>query len=522
MTVQALTLTADRPALARAIGAALVLMTMAVTGLVAQEAPETLSLEEAIRMASRNNPGFLSTRNDMAAADWRVREAYGQFLPALSSSAGLSYTDAGVQRFGTFTGGDIGAGTTDYYISDYALTLNYQINGSTLFGARSARADQRATNARVDAAEFNLGQLVALQYMTALRARDAAGVARRQLDRSRENFEIANGRWQAGAVPAIEAKQAEVERGRAEAELLRQESNLRAEKLRLFEQLGVALETDVELTSAFDVFEPSWTRDELLSVAQEGHPTLEAFRANEAARVADVRQATSAYFPTVSAFAQWSGFTRQIGNESFLVGQARRSIDNARSNCIFMNTIADRLPEAVPGYQKDDCGEYQLTPADEQSLLRSNNVFPFDFTKQPLSMGLRISFPLFNGFTRELQYEQAEAAADDARHSRRAEELRLRTAVTDAYDQVVTAHRLVQIEERNVAVATEQLSLARERYRLGAANFLELLDAESSMQQAERDYLNAVYSFHQNLVALEAATGVQLRPGSEGDGDDAG
>lgn len=509
-------LTDNRPALARALVTGLVLMGLAVTELVAQTAPETLTLEEAIRMASRNNPVFLSTRNDMAAADWRVREAYGAFLPSVSTSAGLQYTDAGVQRFGNFTGGDIGAGTTDYYVSDYSLTLNYQLSGSTLFGARSARADQRATDARIDAAEFNLGQQVALQYMTALRARDAAEVARRQHERSRENFDIAQARWQAGAVPATEAKQAEVELGRAEAEVLRQEALLRAEKLRLFERLGVAMESDVELTSAFEVFEPDWTRDELLSVAMEGHPTLEAFRASESARVADVRQATSAYFPSLSAFAQWSGFTRQIGNESYLLGQARQSVQGARDNCVFMNTIAQRLPEAVPGYEIDDCSAYQLTSAEERQLVSSNDVFPFNFTKQPLALGLRISFPLFNGFSRQRQYEQAEALADDARHNRRAEELRLRTAVTDAYDQVVTAHRLVQIEERNVQVATEQLTLARERYRLGAANFLELLDAESSMQTAERDYLNAVYSFHQNLVALEAATGVQLRPESEG------
>lgn len=35
------------------------------------------------------------------------------------------------------------------------------------------------------------------------------------------------------------------------------------------------------------------------------------------------------------------------------------------------------------------------------------------------------------------------------------------------------------------------------------------------MSMAERDYLNAVYQFHQALVALEAASGRALRPGDE-------
>ena len=79
---------------------------------------------------------------------------------------------------------------------------------------------------------------------------------------------------------------------------------------------------------------------------------------------------------------------------------------------------------------------------------------------------------------------------------------------------ITTATTVVEIERRNVEVATEQLELARERYRLGAAPFLELLDAEDSMAQAERDHLNALYRFHGAIWALEAATGARLRPES--------
>ena len=65
-------------------------------------------------------------------------------------------------------------------------------------------------------------------------------------------------------------------------------------------------------------------------------------------------------------------------------------------------------------------------------------------------------------------------------------------------------------------VATEQLELARERYRLGAAAFLELLEAQTSMATAERDYLNALYTFHGAMWRLEEATGLKLRPESTG------
>jgi outer membrane protein TolC len=70
---------------------------------------------------------------------------------------------------------------------------------------------------------------------------------------------------------------------------------------------------------------------------------------------------------------------------------------------------------------------------------------------------------------------------------------------------------VVGIEERNREVAAERLTLARQRYALGAAGVIELLDAETSMNTAESDYLNQVYQFHQALVTLEAATGGSLR-----------
>ena len=64
------------------------------------------------------------------------------------------------------------------------------------------------------------------------------------------------------------------------------------------------------------------------------------------------------------------------------------------------------------------------------------------------------------------------------------------------------------------SAAGSQLTLAQERYRLGAAAYLELLEAQNSMAEAERDYLNAQYRFHGAIWALEAAVGERLRPGA--------
>ena len=55
------------------------------------------------------------------------------------------------------------------------------------------------------------------------------------------------------------------------------------------------------------------------------------------------------------------------------------------------------------------------------------------------------------------------------------------------------------------------LELARERFRLGSGNALEVTDAQAAVARAEGDYVNAVYAYHKAIAALEYAVGRPLR-----------
>jgi outer membrane protein len=477
----------------------------------AQEVRGTLSLDDAVRFARRNNPAFLQTANDAAPADWAFRESLGSFVPNFDASFQGQYLAPGIPSTGIYTGEDFGIGSTDYYFSGYNLTLSYALSGNTFFQVASARATQNATTARIRAAEYDLESAVTAQYLMALRARDGVAVAQRQLDRAEENQELAQARVDVGAAIPTDGKQAEVEAGRAEVALLEAESLFRTEKLRLLEQIGVPAEGEFELVSEFGIFTPDWDRNALVGRAMEGHPSLRAYRAQESSGKAQVRQAWSSYFPNLFFQARWSGRAREIGDTEYLLGQARGSVIGQQQSCEFWNQLASGLNGPLPGYP-DDCSRYVMTPAIERAILANNDVFPFDFREEPLSLFMQVSLPVFQGFGRQRQLAEAKAMADDARFTRRAEELRIQTAVTQAFDDLMTALQVVEIETRNREVAAEQLLLAQERYRLGAAAFLELLEAQSSMAEAERDLLNASYRFHGAIRSLEAAVGERLRP----------
>jgi outer membrane protein len=199
-------------------------------------------------------------------------------------------------------------------------------------------------------------------------------------------------------------------------------------------------------------------------------------------------------------------------NSGYIIQQAEDRAQSRMSSCEFNNTLENGLNGGLPNYTIQDCTQYQITDADRQAALAANDVFPFDFTTIPARVSAQISLPLFTGFSRERQVSQLNNFAEDAEHNRRAEELRLRTAVTGAYDNLISAYRVVQAEERNRALSEEQLQAEQRRYALGASSLLLLLEAQTNLSTAEQAYLGAVYDFHYNLIALEAAVGQPLRP----------
>jgi len=483
---------------------------LATAAMALGQEPVRLTLDEAIDLARENNPTFLRTQNNEAQADWGVREATSNlFIPSLTANGFATYRAPGESRIGTINTGVLEQGAL--YYSNYRLRATYELNGNTLFGLSSAKAEQNAARAFTNAAEFTMESLVTLQYMTALRARDQVDVVLRQVESSIENLEIAQARVDAQAAIITDAKQAQVQVGRDSVSLLRAESSQRVETLRLLETVGLDLGAEVELVSQFEVFRPSWTSKELISIALESHPGLNAFVASEGARRADLRQARGQYFPRVTLTGDWSGFTQEIQNGSFLVASAERGAAGAVASCQTFNSISSGLTTPLAGFPQD-CGSSAITDDARQAILAGNNVFPFGFTSQPFQATLSVTIPIFNGFSRERQVSQAANALEDAEYSSRAEELRLRTAVTAAYDGLTTAFDVVQVEERNREVAAEQLELSRQRYTLGADNFLVLLDAERTMADGERAYLDGLYAFHIELANLETAVGQRLRP----------
>jgi outer membrane protein len=152
-----------------------------------------------------------------------------------------------------------------------------------------------------------------------------------------------------------------------------------------------------------------------------------------------------------------------------------------------------------------------FNPQTAAQIRSANQQFPFNFTRQPFGVSATFSLPIFNGFQREQQVEQAEVSQNDADYRARAQELQLTADVTAAYLTLQTQVRTVTLQEQNAAQARQQLDLAEVRYKAGAATYLDIADAQATYSQAENDRINAIYQFHKAFAALESAVGHPLR-----------
>lgn len=465
------------------------------------QAPSTLTLDEAIQLARRNNPTFLQTVNARRAADAQVRTAYGSLLPGINAQLSGRYQQSGQQ----FVQGVGLRNESDIMQGNYFIGANYTLNSDILFQPRLARANREAAEADVTGNAELLRATVTQQYLTVLQAQARAALQDTLIATARAQLELAKARQAVGSGTILDVRQAEVALGQAEVNALQQQNLARVQLLRLFQQLGIQRPDSVSLTTRFSVTPVTFNLDSLKQIAKQHNPALEALRSRERAASTNVRARQGSYLPTLSLSTGLGGNASQFTDAEFLIARAHQNQAFDFAQCSSMDSL-----RASAGLPSLSCAsEFPiLTAADEAAIRSSNN---FSWTKAPRSFSAFISLPIFDNFQREQRLQEAQYQRDNARFSVRARELQTEADVVEAYLNVQTAIRTIELQAVNAQRAREQVAFAEERYRVGAATFLDVTTARSQSEQAQIDHLNAIYDYHRQFAALENAVGRPLR-----------
>lgn len=288
--------------------------------------------------------------------------------------------------------------------------------------------------------------LVEAEFYNVLSGRELLDVARDRLRRATEQLVVARARVASGAAVQTDSLQVLLEQSRARIALLLEETRFEVARLQLGRRVGLSRGADAVPVDSAPAPALPLTLPDAIQTALLQGPDYRVVRASERQAAALLRQRRAAYLPQVVLTANYS----QFGDQWVPDGLSRRSV-----------------------------------------------VF-------------QASFPLWDNLQRELNLTRARTARDAARAVREDIERGAEADVTEAYRAYETARASAEIARTAVIVARESYRVQDARYRAGATTVLDLLEAQSSLTEAQAVLVQASYATRLALAGLEAMLGRRL------------
>jgi outer membrane protein TolC len=130
------------------------------------------------------------------------------------------------------------------------------------------------------------------------------------------------------------------------------------------------------------------------------------------------------------------------------------------------------------------------------------------------SIGSGISFPLSDAGRTQAQVNQANANLAAARANIEAARLTVQQQATSALLSILNARARITSAQAQLAFAQESLRLAQGRYAAGAGPFLEVVDAQTALVQAEVALATAQFDELSGVISLRYALGRSVVDGA--------
>jgi TolC family type I secretion outer membrane protein len=410
-----------------------------------------VTLADALQLARQYNPALVQARQNLRVANMGVTQAWGAYLPAISGTAGSSKSSS--QRYNSATGQVVSAPG-----NQSTFGLNASLNLFTGF--------QRGANQRAASANRDLDQAAVLQqdyatdlstkqaFFNALSTQELVGVAQANLARSDQQLKLTSEKLRLGATTRADSLQASVDYGNAQVQLIQARANALTAQANLARAIGSEGMVAAIPDTALEVRLPALDTVALRHDAEASAPSVVQAQAGVAAARASLAANRAVYFPTLSlgASQRWAG---QI---------------------LFPWTSVAAGPKYTGTW----------------------------------SLSLSLNYPIFNGFQREANIVNADANYQSSQARLRDARLGLDASLTQELTALDAAGAQIDVARTTVAAAQEALRMQRERYRLGASTIVDLLTAETTLNQAEVGLVQARYNYLIARAQIEALVGHSL------------
>lgn len=446
----------------------------------AQETPKTLTLEESIGLALKNNPDL--KREELAEDRSQVnyRQSITNLLPDLNGNYNIGVNTG--RSIDPFTNAFINQELT---FSNAGLGLKAVVfNGFLLLNRiRQNKLNLKASEMEVEAAKENLILNVTLAYLQVLNNQDLIDLAQNRLATTGEQVnrletlhdeEVGN--------PAdytdIQGQIAIDRAGVLQAQTSLQEALLNLAKL-LNVDYGIDL-AGVDLL--VDLEKYPYSAEEIYEKSLQNLATFKAREFQVRAAKKGVSVARSLYFPEVSFF-----------------GQLNTNYSSAAQ--VFLETGINRIEtgsfitindEVIPVF------------ADQPQFTGEGISYRDQFENNINSaVGLSVSIPIFNGLQarnnvalEKIDLVESKIILDDTK-------LQFRQAIILAHNEMEAAFERIQILQEQVAAYEESFRINEIRFNSGVSTIVEYTISKNNLENARINLANAKYEYLLRVKVLD-------------------
>ena len=436
-----------------------------------------INFDEAIRIALDQNTNLKRAANNVRRAEASVWAERMDWAPSanLRSSASRNFGRSFSQEEGQIINQ-----STDFFSIGVNSSITFQGMGIQNY------ASMRQAQSQSTASELTLGRTrqdvvfqVMNNYIALVENREILRVQREELEARRQQLRQIQEFVDAGSRPVSALYEQQAAVAEAESNVLTSERDVELTETRLLQVLRLDpmqpysfqapdLDRDTLVSADYDL-------QQLMANAFDRRLDLRSARASVNAAESGVRSARSRYYPTLSISGDYNtNWSSQAPDTQPIPGTGR--VDTV--NVLTQEGIL--LPRAIP-----------LKLPDERQL----GFYDILDQRRGGSIGISLSFPIFDGLRREQQIEEAQVSVQNARYDLEDQKLQIALEVREAYLNYRNAAKQLEVTAKQVRAARQAREAAQERYNLGAASIVELTNANRNFVQAASQRIRARYNF---------------------------
>jgi len=332
-------------------------------------------------------------------------------------------------------------------------------------------------------------------YLNVVFNKELYNVAQLQVNSTLEQLERTKKLVEAGSVPLADLLNLDAQLATNELSVIQRENTLNLSLLQLKQALQLPASTpmDVELPQ-LDIESQlgiNKTADEIYDIATITMPEIKAADLRRKSSLYAYRAAKGNLYPRLSMNASYSTIYSDQRQQFFPDGGSSTTA----------TTLGYVQGSGTPVLRDvtTPTGQFMVPSLGDQ--YRDN---------RGRSLGISLQIPIFNGFSTRSNMQRAAINREIADISFQEISNTLRQTVETSYNNAIAAVKTYQSTQKQVKARDEAFRMVKQRYNLGAVNFVDYQVAENNLFQAESDLLRAKYDFIFRKKLLDFYQGLPL------------